>query len=484
MKIRLLHSELGLRNSTTRIPFRYGSACLIRCPQAILRVQITADGRRQHGYSGDCLPPSWFDKDPQKEYRAQIADMLGVIALAQREFADRLAVAEPLFPAWRDVSRKVHAAAAAANLPGLLASLGVSLVERAVMDAVCRAAHAGLSQAVRANLFAIEPGAIHAPLRGVPLEAWLPPQPLQHVYVRHTVGLADPLVDREIPRDERLDDGYPQSLEQYVRQLGVRYFKIKVSNRLDADLDRLRGIARVIERQRGSDYHVTLDGNEQYGSADEFLHLVDRLSTDPALETLWRNTLLIEQPLHRQVALSPDHSVGIAALCRQRPVIIDESDEEMDSFAAALELGYRGVSSKNCKGPIRSLLNAGLVWWCNERGGRPPLLISGEDLCSVGIVPVQSDLCLAATLGISHVERNGHHYHPGLTYLPSDQQEAALRSHPDFYTRDGSVVRPHVQQGRFHIQSLHGPGFGFAVEPRIDSMIPASQWRYESLGLA
>ena len=68
MQLSLKETRVGLLNSTTRIPFRYGKACLTRCPQAIVRVLIEADGKRQAGYSGDCLPPSWFDKSPDKDY--------------------------------------------------------------------------------------------------------------------------------------------------------------------------------------------------------------------------------------------------------------------------------------------------------------------------------------------------------------------------------------------------------------------------------
>ena len=44
--------------------------------------------------------------------------------------------------------------------------------------------------------------------------------------------------------------------------------------------------------------------------------------------------------------------------------------------------------------------------------------MTGEDLTCLGVVPVQADLALVATLGLAHVERNAHHYYPGLSYLP------------------------------------------------------------------
>ena len=110
--------------------------------------------------------------------------------------------------------------------------------------------------------------------------------------------------------------------------------------------------------------------------------------------------------------------------------------------------------------------------------------MTGEDLCCVGVIPVQADLCLTATLGLEHVERNGHHFHPGLSYLTSSEQAGALKAHPDLYTTIQGVVSPHLQHGDFHIGSLHAcSGFGFAALPDWDHWESPETWQYESLGI-
>ena len=483
MRITLKSTWLGLRNSVLRIPFRYGSACLTRCPQAVLQVTIQAAGQTQTGYSGDCLPPSWFDKTPGRGFAEQIEDMLEVIGQSVVAFQDCLRRPTALFPTWLEVDRELHRQAADRGLPALLASFGVSMVERALMDAIARLADVGFAAAVRSNLFAIRAGEVHAELDGLEPSDWLPRQPRRRVYVRHTVGLADPLTDQDVAPHDRLDDGFPQTLEQYLKETGIRYLKIKVANDLAGDLLRLRTIAALLRQIRGSDYSVTLDGNEQYKRADDFLALIDAMGSDRQLETLWQNVLAIEQPLDRHVALQPEHCRGLRELGRRKPVIIDESDGDNHAYPRAVELGYRGISSKNCKGPIRSLLNAGLTWLYNDRGARQDFLMTGEDLCSVGVVPVQADLCLASTLGLEHVERNGHHFHPGLSYLSAPEQQAAWRAHPDFYTQQAGRIAPHLVDGQFDIGSLHCPGFGFAATPDLAAMTAADQWQFESLGL-
>ena len=306
---------------------------------------------------------------------------------------------------------------------------------------------------------------------------WLTAEPKRSLYVRHTIGLGDPLTAAEISADERLNDGFPQAMEEYVQQLGIRYFKVKLANRPEHDRDRLLAIASIVERHLGADYHMTLDGNELYRTADDFVHLVEVLRSTPELATLWNNTLAIEQPLARDISFSAEHIGAIRDLAEHKPVIIDEADGSLDSYARALELGYRGVSSKNCKGTVKSLLNAGLTWLHNDRGQSSRYIMTGEDLCSVGIIPVQADLCLAATLGLEHLERNGHHYHPGLSYLPKSQQDAALAAHSDLYDHSHGRVIPAVRAGKFEIESLQCTGFGFAVVPDLDSMQSPDEWR-------
>lgn len=483
MQLALKESQLGLRNSTTRIPFRYGVAALTRCPQAILRVVIDCEGQPRQGFSGDCLPPSWFDKSLNKGFAQQVDDMLRVIGRAQKVFSDAFATQTAFFPAWLSCHEQLHQDCASSGLPPLLASFGSSLVERAIVDAACRRHHVSFTRAIRDNLLDIDPGLVHRELHGSIPSDWLPAEPAQSIFVRQTVGLGDALMLGDIPRNEQVCDGWPQALEEYVSRRGVRYFKVKVANRLEEDLDRLTRIARLLQRHRGRDYRLTLDGNEQYQHPEEFEVFVGRIRACVELETLWQNVLAIEQPFDRTIALTSRCTEALRALSGSKPVIIDESDDTLDAYPRALEAGYRGITSKNCKGAMKSLLNAGLTWLANDRGRRHELTMTAEDLCTVGIVPLQADLCLTATLGLAHVERNGHHYHPGLSYLPDPERRAALAAHGDLYTTEHGIIGPRITDGRFDIGSLQCPGFGFAVEPDMSMMASADTWTFESLGL-
>ena len=60
--------------------------------------------------------------------------------------------------------------------------------------------------------------------------------------------------------------------------------------------------------------------------------------------------------------------------------------------------------------------------------------MSGEDLANVGPVALLNDLTVMSSLGINHVERNGHHYFAGLSVYPKDLQEKICLAHPDLYS--------------------------------------------------
>src|SRR5690606_20764409 len=114
-----------------------------------------------------------------------------------------------------------------------------------------------------------------------------------------------------------------------------------------------------------------------------------RLGAEPKLARFMASILYVEQPLQRARALEQP----LGRLAGRHAFIIDESDADLDSFVRARDLGYRGVSSKTCKGLYRSLLNAARCrHWDGAGEGR--FFLSGEDLTTQAGIAVQQDLAL------------------------------------------------------------------------------------------
>jgi hypothetical protein len=399
------------------MPFRYGKAVVTELPYAHVR----ADVEGVTGVSASALPPAWFDKSPGRTHQDDIRDLLRSLDTAIDVYAGLAA----------DTAAGLHKAGEAETrrrldrMNDLTAGFGVALLDAAVIDALCRKSGLAFHEGLRRDLFGLGPD----------FARLVPDKPLDRIFVRHTVGLADP-----IDGAPGIGDGLPETLEEVVRAYRVRYFKLKVSGDRDASLDRLRRIAGVLDREAG-DYRVTIDGNEQFASteeAEEFLALV------PA--DLKRRMLWFEQPVDRSRPLVEN----------ARDVLLDESDGTDDVVDRALSLGYAGISAKNCKGVFRTLHSF-------ARARRAGAILSSEDLMNIPVVPLHQDLCVAAALGIPHSERNGHHYVRAFEFLSAGEREAALREFPSLYRTDPAGLR--VEGGALDLREINRRFFGVLSEP-------------------
>jgi hypothetical protein len=475
--------ELHVLNMRTRMAFRYGIASMTALPHLFVRVEAEVRGKRVVGVASEGLPPKWFTKDPTTSFRQDLQGMLAVIQRAC-ELALEVESAETPFDWWRSLYSAQMAWGDEQKYPPLLTSLGASLLERAVIDAFCRATAMHFNEALRTNALGVRLGELQPELDSFEPGYFLPARPTRRITVRHTVGLADPLTDEEIPQAERLDDGLPQSLAASVRAYGLTHFKLKLCGDLARDLARLRQIAVVLAETVGDGHAFTLDGNEQYKSVADFCHAWEAFLGEPSLRAFMPHLLFVEQPLHRDVALSAEASRNLRDWRDRPPIIIDESDGTADSASLALEGGYAGASHKNCKGVFRGVANACLIAHRRKQQPARKFVISGEDLANVGPIALLQDLAAMASLGIEHVERNGHHYFLGLSMLPEEVQAKVLARHADLYRRhERGFPTLDVRAGRVDIDSVLTAPFGTGFLLDTTQFTPLSEWRFDTLGV-
>ncbi len=457
--------EFFVRRTRTRFPFRYGIASMTEVPHLFVRTTVTMAGTSSFGLSAEGLPPKWFTKNPATTFEEDLPEMLEVTSHAAK-LAEGIAHSPvSFFDFWRELYRHQSDWANARKIAPLLANLGVSLIERAALDGLCRRAGKPLHRMIATNRIGLRLGEIYPELGNAQPRDLLPAAPLPSCFVRHTIGLGDALSPADIPPAECVDDGLPQDLESSIREYGLRYFKVKLFADAGRDLARLRELNRLLERETGGKYFVTLDGNENFKGFEAFHDFWQRAAGDPALRELWRRIIVVEQPVHRERALSDDLGAALREWSERPPLIIDESDGAVGDLPRALALGYAGTSHKNCKGIVKGIANACLLEKRQRDGER--VVLTGEDLCNLGPVALLQDLAMMALLGIEHVERNGHYYYRGLSLWPEDWQDATLAAYGDLYSRhhDGFACLL-IREGRVALGSVNTAPFG--VTPLFD----------------
>lgn len=447
VSLRITAIDFFERPVRLRLPFGFGVVTLRECSQAFVRVTAEAGGRTVQGATAELLLPKWFDKSPALT-NEQNAEQLRIALRTARESYLSERQAQTVWTLSREAGAASTKRLVALGLPPLAAQYGRALIDKALADAALRHASTDWVHGVSAGLL------------GDPYYRHLAWARLPKVQVRHTVGLADVISGPALTPGTDAAGALPETLDSVIRQQGIRFFKIKLSGDLHADIDRLKHIHSVLQEHAAPTWRVTLDGNENFSSPEHIREFWRVAGDDATVSGILGRTLLLEQPLARSVALAtPIADCGVDV-----PVIIDESGSSDEAFEVALGLGYRGISTKSCKGLFTSMHSASIV------AQRKDLILSGEDLmCQAGLA-VQQDTLLASSLGASHIERNGHHFVGGFGTAPQQESSAFARAHPDLYVDDRHGVRLRISDGDINISSLHVSGFGSAVLPDWNSM--------------
>jgi len=454
--VQVRQAEIRERQLSMRLPFRFGAATVREATQIFFAVELAdVAGRVATGYAAELMVPKWFDKNPSLSN----ADNEDQLRLALGIAVDQASAAEPMtaFGLHAAIEPAHHRLCERNGLNGLIASFGLALVDRAVLDGLCRMEGLAVHQAVAANLPGIDASTTRD-LQGFDLPGFLAGlKPAASLHLRHTVGYLDALTAADLG-DARLDDGLPECLEDEIATYGISHFKIKLSGDPAADLGRLRAVATVLDRL--PDYRVSMDGNEQFSDPAGLAELLDRIEAEPSLARLRASLLFVEQPIARASALS----TSVAALGERILLEIDESDGDPDAFLRARAQGYRGISSKSCKGFYRALLNAARVVQWRAQGGTG-YFMSAEDLTTQAGIALQQDLALAGLLNLGHVERNGHHYVDGMAGATRAEENAWLDGHGDLYRRaGGGRLRLNPDRGRLSLLSVNRAiGLGVAA---------------------
>ena len=228
------------------------------------------------------------------------------------------------------------------------------------------------------------------------------PQPRMPLY--HLVGALDPLTDADIPN--RLDDGLPETLSEWIVADGLTHLKIKLNgSNLDWDVDRVLSIEKVTAEtqiSRGvNEWFYSADFNETCHNVEYLLEFLAKIqeSAGNAFDRL----AYIEQPTDRDLRAHPQNKMHQAA--KIKPVVIDESLTDFETFLLAREQGYSGVALKACKGQSQALL-------MGAAAQEYDMFLAVQDLTCPGASFLHSAGIAARVKGITAIEGNGRQFCP------------------------------------------------------------------------
>jgi hypothetical protein len=442
-------------------PFRFGAVVINAAAQAFVRVEIEVEGKSTSvGASAELMAPKWFDKRSQLTPEQTVEELRRSLGIARDLYLTGAGFETAFGLHASRMSAQVEACARE-DIPPLAAAYGPAEIDKAILDALLRGLGVNFFDGMAGNIAGID-ARLSPDLSDDDLAQFLARcRRLPRVAIRHTVGLDDQV------------EGGKGGVADIRENSGARYFKLKLNGNPDADTARLIRIGRELATL-SYDYSVTLDANEQYADLTALGALVDRLGGDGALKPIAAKLLYIEQPMPRDIFRQSPLGT-LAAL----DFIIDEADDSYDAFPVARAFGYRGISSKSCTGIYKSIVNATRAAKWSADGGK--FFVTGEDLtCQAGLA-VQQDLALGALIGVTHAERNGHHYVDGFGDAPAAEAQAFLAAHPDLYVSDGNNIRLSIHDGDLVTGSLAAPGFATSIHPDWTALSPLQQPKAKSL---
>src|SRR4030088_265724 len=441
-------------------PFRFGSVVINASAQAFVRAEIEVEGKGiSVGASAELMASKWFDKRAHLTPLQTVEELRRSLAIARELYLSRSGF-ETAFEAHAAVIAAQVEACAKEDIPPLAAAFGPAEIDKAILDALLRGVGANFFDGMAQNIAGLD-ARLSPDLRDDDIAQFLSGRRRwERVAIRHTVGFDD-----QVEGEGGVADTKENS--------GARYFKLKLNGDPEADAARLIRIGKELT-SLSHDYSVTLDANEQYADLASLATLADRLDRDSALKPIAAKLLYIEQPMPRDIfGQSP---LGALAAF---DFIIDEADDCYDAFPTARALGYRGISSKSCKGIYKSIVNATRA--AEWSGTNDKFFVTGEDLtCQAGL-GVQQDLALGALIGVVHAERNGHHYVDGFGDAPASEAEAFWAAHPDLYVSDGNRIRLSIHDGDLLTGSLTSPGFATKIHPDWSALSPLEQPKAKTL---
>ena len=436
--VRIREVQLHFLPVKARTPYKFGQYALesVTCARVAITVEA-GNGRTATGWGETPLSVGWAWPGGDAMQRLQAMEEIC------RKFAREL----PEFSEWGhplEISLAFQEAnrfamgEAGTGMPYLATLVCFSAFDLALYDAFGRVHGVPAFEALGkdwmrhdlSHYLEVDPD-VERSFSGLYPDTFLEIPPRTRLPAWHSVGAGDCLHPDELTGSEP-DDGYPNTLVDWIRRDGIRCLKIKLTGREYAgDLERIIAIGEIA-RAENCDWLCT-DYNSTVAEVDYVVRMLEELKAGHP-ET-YRRILYVEQPFHYEMEHSP---ADVHAVSSMKPLYMDESAHDWELVREGRRRGWNGVALKTCKTLSNALL---MLAWSRAHG--LPLMV--QDLTNPRLAQVTHALLAAHAGTVMGLETNSMQFYP-----EASREEAAI--HPGLFTR---------KDGHIDLSTVKGPGFGY-----------------------
>lgn len=447
--VKVTGAELYFIPIRTRVPLKFGTETLTSATIARVRLTVAgADGRTAVGWGETPLSVQWVWPSalPYETRHAAMKNFCVALTSAWAKF-DRSGHALEVGVAFQKeiLPQLTERFCNEQNLPEPMPYLGAlvccSLFDIALHDAYGVYNHKDIYATYNAEYLSRDLSTFLVPAEGssVSFHGKYPSDYLdltekKSLPVWHLVGGLDLLTSDERTGSDP-NDGYPVTLDEWIRVDGLKCLKIKLRGN-DAAWDYAR-LVRVGEIAiAGGAEWLTTDFNCTVTDPGYVNAILDRLRDEQP--RIYGMILYVEQPFPYEL----EHNrIDVHSVSARKPLFMDESAHDWELVKLGRTLGWTGVALKTCKTQSGALLS---LCWAKAHG----MTLMVQDLTNPMLAQIPHVRLGAHAGTIMGVETNGMQFYP-----EASSPEATV--HPGLYRR---------RNGRIDLTTLRGPGFGYRLD--------------------
>ncbi len=444
--IRIIDVQYDFEEHRYRTPLKFGGVPTDHC--ILFNVQInvqTLGGKEATGYGSMPLgnvwafPPKYVPFDQSLTAMKELADLAVKSTRNCNLCAHPLELSEVLESEFlllaEGLSERMELST---PIPKLCTAVTTSPIDAAIHDGFGKANGIKSYNGLDEDYVTTDLGHfLDSSFSGKYLDQYTTRHPKPDMPLYHLIGALDPLTEADIT--SRLNDGLPETLSEWIDADGLTHLKIKLNgNDLEWDVARVLAIDRITaetQAVRGvKTWYYSADFNETCENVEYLLEFLNRIQEEGG--QAFDRLAYIEQPTDRDLEAHPENKMHKAA--EIKPVVIDESLTDYNTFLLARDQGYSGVAIKACKGQSQALLMGAAA---QEFG----MFLAVQDLTCPGASFLQSAGLASHIRGVTAIEGNARQFCPSANDGWHDEFPTI------FNITDGTVGT----------QVLTGPGLGY-----------------------